>query len=233
MAEFEKEVQDLIYSYYATGAILNDKIKAIIEEWKDFAVQNDIDQVTLKSAVTKQINEVKSQAAKTAAVFNQKLKVVIEKKRKELTPKSVSKSADYAARISNALDFLKLHGSSLDDKAAFMILKDFTDDIDTMKLFKGVVERQVGAADFLNAESMNFPLTFAKLLQVESLFNIIDGIELFANKLFLWGKLEDKRYFFADSYFSLTRERYEELHGEQNIIRLAKTLDTMIAESAA
>jgi len=233
--ELEAKAQDLIDSYRATGNILNDEIKAIIDRWKEVAVQNNIDLVSFKNSVNEEINDVRSAAAKTSAVFNQKLKIVIENAKKILIPNSGNdKPPDYAIRVNNALQFLSLQFDTLTDEKAYEILKGFVDDVEQMRLFKGVIETRAFSisADSDRVED-TYPRTFKKLKQVDEVQSCINRIELIAENLFLYPKLDDERYIMGGTSFMLTMEAYEELAEEVDILRLAKEIDAMAAEMVA
>ena len=232
MAELEKEIQNLIDTYRTTSGILDDKIKEVCERWAQFAIDHEIEPATLNNSVTKEINALKEGAKKNGAVNNQKLKVAIETEKMLTIPnlESASKPADYTGRVANALEFLKLQGGDLTDETAFLILKDFIDDYGQMKLFRGVVKKQV---EIENAESQLFPKTFAKLTEIEAALNAFDELELFASNLFMYPKLDWESYIFGGYEYPLTRESYEEIQGEESVIRLAKDIDKMAANSMA
>ena len=228
---FEKRITDLIQVYGVTTDTVNEGSKAVIDHWKDFMIQYKADPLTLTETVKKEINDIREEAAKTAAACNKSLKSIVKDMKQQFLPATGNKPADYAARVSNALQFLNLQGDSLTDETAFLILKDFVNDPDQMRLFKNVIERQT---DFNDANGSRFSKTFEKLNNVEIILNTLNEVELIAENLFLHPKLEGESYRFGDTFFVLTREDYDkELEGEANILKLVKDLEAMAVDMVA
>ena len=233
--QLEEKTQDAIDRYRAMKDIEKDEHREIIDRYKDMATKNDIDPMKFMNSILEELNAVKKTAAANAVNRNQKLKAIVEAAKTAILPKEkADKPADYQMRINNALQFLTATGEALTDESAFQILKDFTDDLEQMRLFRNIVAKYAELYDVLGEQ--RFPMTFKNLIQYETAFDVISEIELIAENLFLYPTLAGERYFLGknDSHsFALPRESFEELDGESRILRLAKEFDAMAVDLVA
>ena len=165
MFELVKKIQAIIDAYHANSEQLAKEIKRIVEEWG--AEVNIFAMDYIKEQIRNEVTAARSNAEKLNKVYNQKLKVILDEAKKTVFPelKKTSRPTDYATQVNNALQFLVIEAEQINDDTAYMILKDFIDDLDQMKLFKNVIGKRVDLID-PNGNS-TFPKTFGKLNKVE------------------------------------------------------------------
>lgn len=148
----ESYIQKLVDSYRGTTELLNNEVIGIIEKViahaarakEEFNVDVDLSSTVIQNGVVDNILEAISKAEKLSEVLNQKLKLVIAGAKDEILTeisKAEIKPADYAVKIGNALLFLDDEGDTLTDESAYLILKDFVNDFEQMRLFKRRIEK--------------------------------------------------------------------------------------------
>jgi hypothetical protein len=167
--KIKKKVQALIDSY--TG-VKKDIISKIADWKKD----------TIYSAEHKdeRIKELEAEAVQLDMVFNGKMKDVISEEKAALIGEPEAKPADYQVQISNALKFLELAGSKLNDDQAYNILKPFQADYDTMQLFQATI----GGIAKNGGVHSTFSKTFEKTNDFMALVNSFEFSEKTAVNLF-------------------------------------------------
>lgn len=225
--ELESKIKDLIEGFRGSVITLNDDIKAAVDKWQGFARENGHDPAMFQKSAFKEIDTAREDAKKYGVLLNQKLRLTVEDAKQRLIPEPTTKPADYAAKTGNALQFLSYQLDTLTDEAAFAILKDFTDDYDQMQLFRGFIEsrrKMVGA----NGEKL-FPKTFGKLDNLETMSNALNEIEQISEDLFIH-IAEGETLTFGNTGVPLVIVTYEEIEGEQNILKLAKDIEKMAAD---
>lgn len=229
--ELAKKIKEIIEAAHANAEVHADEIRSVVEPFKNPAVMNRYTPEGLKETVHDGMREVIDAWNKLDVVYNQKLKAIIADAKDLLIPMVVTpfeKPMDYAASVNNALQFLQLEGTDLTDESAFDILKNFASDYDQMKLFKKVVGKYVYLEDAIGAT--NFPKTFGRFNNVESLLNIFGEIEATANMLFIHNKRDGgEMVILGDNRFSIPESCYEEINDESEIIDLAVLIDNIAA----
>lgn len=225
--ELESKIKDLIEGFRDSVITLNDDIKAAISKWQSFARENGHDPALFQKSAFKEIDTAREDARKYGVILNQELGQVVEKAKQRLIPEPTSKPADYAAKTGNALQFLSYQLDTLTDDAAFAILKDFADDYDQMQLFRGFIESRREMVG-MNGEKL-FPKTFGKLDNLETVSNNLNEIEQVAKDLFTH-LAEGETVTFGNTGVPLAIVTYEEIEGEQDILKLAKDIEKMAAD---
>ena len=193
MFELVKKIQELIDAYHGNNEVVAKEIKRIVEEWGEQV--NAYQMEYIQEQIRNEVAAVRTNSENLNKVYNQKLKVILDKAKKQVLPELFDKGtkpSDYATKVNNALQFLMIEGEQIDDDKAYMILKDFFDDIDQMKLFKNVIGKKVELED-QNGNS-TFPKTFGKLNKIEMILNTFNEMESIANMLFIYPR-EDGQTF--------------------------------------
>lgn len=133
--------------------------------------------------LSEQLNGIKSEFETQAQGLNIQINDLIQNEKSKHLPSDTNQSTDYSMKINNAIRFMEIEGSTLDDEKAAFILKDFQDDHSTMKLFKRMIEKQIGSMG--NVAIQDFKKTFNKYNEVESLLNTFNEMESTAKDLFV------------------------------------------------
>ena len=224
MIELVKKIQELIDAYHGNNEELAKEIKRIVEEWGQQV--NAFRMEYIQEQIRNEVADVRSNSEKLNKVYNQKLKVILDEAKKQVLPElynQVTKPSDYATRVNNALKFLMIEGEQIDDDKAYMILKDFIDDLDQMKLFKNVIGKKVMLED-ANGNS-TFPKTFGKLNKIEMILNTFNEMESIANMLFIYPREDGQTFIMNGQAYSVPVDSYEQMTGEENIIDFAKIIE--------
>lgn len=224
MFELVKKIQELIDAYHGNNEELAKEIKRIVEEWGQQV--NAFRMEYIQEQIRNEVADVRSNSEKLNKVYNQKLKVILDEAKKQVLPElynQVTKPSDYATRVNNALQFLMIEGEQIDDDKAYMILKDFIDDLDQMKLFKNVIGKKVELEDY-NGNS-TFPKTFGKLNKIEMILNTLNEMESIANMLFIYPREDGQTFIMNGQAYSVPVDSYEQMTGEENIIDFAKIIE--------
>lgn len=232
--ELKKKIQEIIDAFHANSQVHEAEIQKVIEPFKLPENTKRYTPDGLKLTINEGIAAVIDAWKKIDVVYNQKLKAIIADAKGQLLPmvvKPVTKPADYATRVSNALQFIQIEGDEITDEAAFNILKDFIDDYHQMKLFKQVIGKKVELEDAMGHST--FPLTFGKLNKVEITLNTFNEVEAIANSLFIHAKEQGQEVLRVNGVgYSLPMDSYEQLEGETAILDFAEIIDS-IAEKMA
>lgn len=198
--ELTTKIKELIDGFHAHC----DQVKTDIKNWKDQGA------VYTKEYIDEKIKEIEADASKTDSIFQQKLMLVIANAKELVLPDTVnSKPSDYAAQISNALQFLTIEGNSITDENAYAILKPFKNDPEQMKLFKNVIGKRAALTD-ANGNS-TFTKTFSEVNKVEVTLNAFNDMEAIAGLLL-----------HSDSLVS-----YEAIAGEEDILILSGVVESI------
>lgn len=224
MFELVKKIQAIIDAYHDNNEQLAKEIKRIVEEWG--AQVNDYKIERINENIRNEVAAARSSSEKLNKVYNQKLKVILDEAKKKVLPELSAKGSrpsDYATQVNNALQFLMIEGEALNDESAYMILKEFVDDLDQMKLFKKVIGKKVELEDH-NGNS-TFPLTFGKLNKVEMILNSFNEMDAIANMLFIYPREDGETYIVNGQAYSVPIDSYEQMAGEDSIISFAKIIE--------
>ena len=223
MFELVKRIQAIIDAYHDNSEQLAKEIKRIVEEWG--AEVNIFAMDYIKEQIRNEVTAARSNAEKLNKVYNQKLKVILDEAKKTVFPelKKTSRPTDYATQVNNALQFLVIEAEQINDDTAYMILKDFIDDLDQMKLFKNVIGKRVDLID-PNGNS-TFPKTFGKLNKVEMVMNTFDEMESIANMLFVYPREDGETYIVNGQAYSVPVDSYEQMADEESIIGFAEIVE--------
>lgn len=166
--EIGNKVKTLVDTYQT----IIKNITAKIKEWEKDTVYSD----TYKAEA---IKVLQNEAIANDKVFNEKLKQIIAEEKATIIGEPDAKPADYQLQVANALKFLELAGSKLNDDQAYNILKPFQNDFETMKLFQSVVGNMV-QPDMFN----RFDKTFGKTNNLIMLVNSFEIAEKTVDNLF-------------------------------------------------
>jgi len=110
-----------------------------------------------------------------------------------------------------------------------MILKDFIDDYDTMKLFSKMVEKKVILIDTTGECSL--PKTFGKMMKIDSIMNTLNEVDECATMLFLHARTNvDEVIRIKGAVYGVPVDGYGEQVDEENIIDNASILDALADE---
>lgn len=149
----------------------------------------------------------------------------------------VEKSADYAIRIANAREFVKMelendYSSKKElDSALFFILKDFVDDYETMKLFERMVEVKCPLVMINSKGECALPKTFGKTQKISSIMNCINEIESSAAQLFIHERHDIETIVEVNGRpYGFPMDEYLELKDEDDIANNAELLDILVKE---
>lgn len=232
------KINNLIKAYKEYGKAQGDAIKAVLEPFKVPSYVSRFTQEGLVTEIKESMDAILSDWKKYDKVLNDQVAAVVDSAKKELMSaihlNQVNKSADYAVRIANAREFMKLELESdcsdvaKLDEALFPILKDFIDDYDTMKLFAKMVEikAHVPAANASGEPSL--PKTFGKMMKVDSIMNAINEVEESAAMLFIHARTSvDEVIRIHGAIYGVPIDGYSEQADEENIIINATILDAL------
>ncbi len=195
-----------------------------IKPYQSPTLQRRYSQAGLNEAILSDMAEIKAEWKRSDEVLNQLIGTQIQDAKKEVFGPEPEKSADYSLRISNALRFLELQGTDIDDVIAFSILKDFIDDPQQMQLFERVVQKQTRLTPL--EMHHEFPKTFGKSHEKQFLIHTFNEIESLAENLFLHPKAESNQgMFIGRVYYSVPISGYIERTDESSVIKLAEVID--------
>lgn len=228
--ELKKKLEQIIAAYQENTTQYIAELKNVIDEWKDQV--NAYKPEHIHHQISTSFADISSNYRKTNKVFNQKLKNIADEAKKQVFAEylePVKKSADYATKINNALQFLMIEGDGITDDTAYMILKDFVNDFDQMKLFKKVIEKRVLSMEDADGNPV-FPKTFGKLHEVEVILNSFDELKLASEKIFLYDKQDDQLYIINGTAYALPKEKGIELEAEDIVLNNAETIDKKLEE---
>lgn len=242
------KIDNLIKAYQAYGGDQADAIKKVLEPFKVPSYVNRFTQEGLEQTIKERMDDILSNWKKYDKTLNDQVAAVVASAKKELMDalhmNQVSKFSDYAIRIANAREFMKmeLEGKFKDimgaknrqqlfvelDDVLFPILKEFVDDYDTMKLFARMVEikAHVPAANAFGEPTL--PKTFGRMMKVDSIMNAVNEVEEAAAMLFIHERLNiDEVIRIRGAIYGVPADGYSEKADEENIIINATILDAL------
>lgn len=177
---------------------------------------------------------------KAMATFNEKASALNEKWFNYLadiqhgTHRALSeftKPDDYELKINNALQFLKIEGKGITDEAAHDVLKEFENDMSTMRTFKRVIEKQKGTILSDAYGNTTFPLTFKRFENLETYFGHLTELIKNSKLLFTMEKSETQTEITKTGQkLYLPMDCYMQLISEKNIIEDSKKFEEMSSE---
>lgn len=230
MFELVKKIQAIIDAYHDNNEQLAKEIKRIVEEWT--AQVNTYAMDFIKEQIRNEVAAARSSSEKLNKVYNQKLKVILDDAKKQVLPElstKATKPTDYSRQISNAIEYLKIKDRNITDESAYMILKDFIDDLDQMKLFKDIIEtliKPINPFGLIDADGKNiFPKTFGKLNKIETVLNSFNEIGAIANMLFIYPREDGEMYIINGQAYSVPHDSLKQIEGEDYIIKYAETIE--------
>lgn len=239
--EMTNKIQALIDGYKANCTVQGDAIKKVLEPYKTPSYAKRFTKEGLKETITEEVGTIISDWKKYDLTMNDQVKAAIDTAKKEInTALHIDQEAvpsDYALKIANAREFMKMELGhehkdlkELDD-ALFMILKDFIDDYDTMKLFGRMVENQTDINLVNSTGQPSLPKTFGKMMMKDSIFNVIGEIDEAATMLFIHARTTSDEFIRinGDAY-GIPVDGYSEIEDETNIIANATVLDALAAK---
>lgn len=174
-------------------------------------------------------------AAEKAKVLNASARGAVEHLSGKAVPalSTSEKPADYAVRISNALQFIQLEGAAISDETAAQILRDFTGDMEIMQRFRSVLEKQIAPSDRQIADqygNTTFPQTFGQLFKYEKFRDALAELQEMADTLFIRKLSQTETEYLHGATLSVPTDGYMQLVTERNIIEQAETVENMISE---
>ena len=235
----KNKIETSIKAYKENGAAQGEELKIILEPFQLPSYADAFTKEGMTRVIKEQWDEVVSDWKKFDNIMNQQVKTTVESARKDLMEalnmKKAQKPDDYAIRIANAREFMKMELDSNYsklaelDSALFFILKDFTDDYDTMKLFSKMVEKKYITYDAMTG-ACSLPKTFGKMMKVDSIMNTLNEVDEAAAMLFLHARTSGQVFVrIKGNAYTLPTDGYAEINDEETIINNAAILD-MIAD---
>ena len=231
------KIQTSIDGYKANSTAQGEAIKAVLEPFTVPSYADRFTQEGLKQTIKEQLDGIQADWKKYDTVMNQQVRTAISQAKevimKALNMKQVQKSDDYAVRIANAREFMKMeldndhHDMKELDSALFLILKDFVDDYDTMKLFSKMVEKKYMIYDAMTGSS-TLPKTFGKMMKVDSIMNTLNEVDEAASMIFLHARTNSQEIIrIKGDAYAIPMDGYSETVDEQSIINNATILDDL------
>ena len=145
----KEQLAQLISKYNASQQSLADSARALNQKYKEDVQANTYTPEHLREVYEENKAALLAAAAEKAKVLNASARGVVEHLSGKAVPalSASEKPADYAVRISNALQFIQLEGAAISDETAAQILRDFTGDMEIMQRFRSVLEKQIAPSD--------------------------------------------------------------------------------------
>ncbi len=232
------KIDNLIKAYKEYGKAQGDAIKAVLEPFKVPSYVSRFTQEGLVTEIKESMDAILSDWKKYDKALNDQVAAVVDSAKKELMPalhmNQVDKSTDYAVRIANAREFMKLELESdcsdvtKLDAALFPILKEFIDDYDTMKRFAKMVEIKAHIPSVNASGEPSLPNTFGKMMKVDSIMNAINEVEEAAAMLFIHARPNiDEVVRIHGAIYGVPVDGYDEFADEENIKVNATILDAL------
>lgn len=231
------KIQTSIDGYKANSKVRAEAIQEVLEPFKVPSYADRFTQEGLRQTIKEDLDAINSDWKKYDTVMNQQVRTAIAEAKdrlfKAMNMKQVQKSDDYAVRIANAREFLKMeldndHSDMKElDSALYLILKDFVDDYDTMKLFSKMVEKKVMIFDAMTGGS-TLPKTFGKMMKVDSIMNTLNEVDESASMIFLHARTNSQEVIrIKGDAYAIPTDGYSETVDEQSIIDNATILDDL------
>lgn len=132
------QLEQLIGEYHASQQSLADGVRALNQKYKEDVQANTYTPEHLREVYEENKAALLAAAAEKAKVLNASARGAVEHLSGKAVPalSTSEKPADYAVRISNALQFIQLEGAAISDETAAQILRDFTGDMEIMQRFR-------------------------------------------------------------------------------------------------
>ena len=165
----KNKIQSIIEAHKAA----NVPHAAAIEAWKKDTMYSD-------SYKQQAITALKSEMEKNDVKFKQQMKALIAEIKAATVGGEKQKPADYQVQIANALKFIEIAGNKLTDEQAAGILKPFLGDVETMNLFRNVIDSVAPQSRGLTGR---FEKTFAETDKMVALTNNFKTIEELAGSI--------------------------------------------------
>ena len=242
------KIENLINAYHENANDQADAIKKVLEPFKVPSYVNRFTHEGLVQTIKEGMDDILSDWKKYDKTLNDQVAAVIASAKKELMDalhlNQVDKSADYAVRIANAREFMKMeledrfqdivasnneHKAIIElDDALFLILKDFVDDYDTMKLFAKMVEIKTHVPTANASGEPSFPKTFGKMMKIDSIMNALNEVEGAAAMLFLYDRHTVEEVIrIHGAIYGVPVDGYSEQADEENIKMNASRMDAL------
>lgn len=242
------KIDNLIKVFQAKEKEKADEIKKVLEPFKVPSYVNRFTQEGIEQTIQEGMSGILSSWKDYDKVLHDMVVAAVASAKKELMEdlhiNQVNKSADYAIRIANAREFMNMelerefkdnvekeneHKAikKLDD-ALFLILKDFVDDYDTMKLFARMVEIKTHVPAANASGEPCLPKTFGKMMKVDSIMNALNEVEAAATMLFIHERHDiDEVIRIHGAIYGVPVDGYSEKADEENIKINATILDAL------
>ena len=227
-------LEDLISEYRSQAAQLEESVRAANQKYKKRLREQDL--YTPKFMETERSRAVDQAAAahkNKAAELNTRAKTHISSAKERLLSAitAVDKSGDYAVRVNNALQFVRIEGAAITDETAAQILSDFLGDVETMQRFRSVISHQKGEQLTDAYGKTTFPLTFGRLEKIEMFMGAFADLEATAEQLFIrkMSRTEEEHMPTGLTLY-VPMDGLSQLMAERVIIDQANTVDVMADE---
>ena len=231
----KEQLAQLISKYNASQQGLADNVRALNQKYKEDVQANTYTPEHLRTVYEENKAALRSAAAEKAKALNASARGAVEQLSNEtlLALNASEKPADYAVRISNALQFIQLEGADISDETAAQILRDFIGDMEIMHRFRSVLVKQIAPSERQIADqygSTTFPLTFGQLFKCEKLLDALAELQEMADMLFIRKLSQTETEYLHGATLSVPTDGYMQLVTERNIIEQADTVERMLSE---
>lgn len=229
------QLAQLISKYYESQQNLAYSVRALNQKYKKDVHENTYTPEHLRKVYEADKDSLMEAAADKAKAFNATARGAVEHLRSKaaLAFRAFDKPADYAVRIGNALQFVKIEGAEIDDETAAQILRDFTGDVEIMQRFRAVIEKQIAPSDRQIADqygNTTFPRTFGQLFKCEKFLDAMAELQEMADTLFIRKLSQTETEYLNGEQISVPTDGYMQLVTERNIIEQAETVEAMAGE---
>lgn len=235
------KIDTYVKAYKANSSTQGTAIKAVLEPFKTPSYASRFTQEGLRQTIKEQTDVINADWKKYDKTLNDAIRAVVadanDRLLKAMNMATPNKSDDYAIRIANAREFMKdelaevsdgmdaKQISALDDALA-MILKDFVDDYDTMKLFSKMVEKKIIMVGATGEPAL--PKTFGKMMKVDSIMNTLNEVKEVSVMLFLHARTNGQEVVRINGLiYGIPSDGYSEMADEQTILDNASILDAL------
>lgn len=231
----KEQLAQLISKYSASQQSLADSVRALNQKYKEDVQTKTYTPEHLREVYEENKAALLAAAAEKAKALNASARGAVEHLSGKAVPalSASEKPADYAVRISNALQFIQLEGAAISDETAAQILRDFTGDMETMQRFRSVLEKQIAPSDRQIADqygNTTFPQTFGQLFKYEKFRDALAELQEMADTLFVRKLSQTETEYLHGATLSVPTDGYMQLVTERNIIEQAETVESMISE---
>ncbi len=229
----ESLLEQVMKEYHELNTQLENGVRALNEQYKVNLKSGRYTDDYVQELLSNGLKAKKDEFQKRAEKLNQKAVSYIATLKKKIlnafTPISVP--SDYAVKVNNALQFLKLEGVEITDEIAYQITKEFVNDVDTMQRFRRVIEHQIDDSLTDAYGNTRFPLTFGRLTNCERFMKTYSELEDVVKDMFIRKKSEtETEYLSNGKKLSVPMDGYTQLASEQRAIEQAKTVEMMVLE---